>query len=170
MGETRKRKTTMAQTTETNDDTHTQHNNGWPTPHATTHTTIRQENKPWTTLKLNNSKPRPTSTPQKWHQRHAPKTTKLQRPRSNHRDPWALNTTPSPHLHHHHKFDSGKHKVIKVKGRERRTKRWRKQNSLTQINFWTNQPMEKSHDNKKFEQAPRDKSKFPNIGQSMTKF
>jgi hypothetical protein len=38
------------------------------------------------------------------------------------------------------------HKVIRVKGRERRTKRWRKQNSLTQIKFWTNQSMEKSHE------------------------
>ncbi len=38
------------------------------------------------------------------------------------------------------------HKLIRVKGRERRTKRWRKQNSLTQINFWTNQPMEKSYE------------------------
>jgi hypothetical protein len=63
MGETRKRKTTMAQMTETNDDTHTTQQPA--NPHATTHTTIRQEKQTMNNPQTQNTKQRPTLTPQK---------------------------------------------------------------------------------------------------------
>jgi hypothetical protein len=64
MGETRKRKTTMAQTTKTDDDTHTTQQ-PMTNPHATTHTTIRQEKQTMNNPQTQNTKQRPTLTPQK---------------------------------------------------------------------------------------------------------
>jgi hypothetical protein len=54
------------------------------------------------------------------------------------------NTTPSPHPHHHHTSDSENTQVIRVRKQGETTKKMEKTKSLTQINFWTNQPMEKS--------------------------
>jgi hypothetical protein len=142
--------------TETNDDddTHTQHNNGWPTPHATTHTTIRQENKP--------QQPSNSTTPNQDRHQHHRNDIKDMHPRqqnSNDQDQSTETHGPSTQLPAHiHKVIGVKgretqlpahiHKVIRVKERERRT--------LTQINFWTNQPMEKSH-----EMTTKSSSKFP---------
>jgi hypothetical protein len=93
--------------------------------------------------------------------------------RSHHRqEPVDPNTTPSPHPHHHHTSDSENTQVIRVRKQGETTKkRWRKQN------HWHKLILDQSangiiswNDNKKFEQAPRDKRKFPNIGQSMTRF
>jgi hypothetical protein len=64
MEETRKRKTAMAQTTKTYDDTHTTQQ-PMTNPHATTHTTIRQEKQTMNNPQTQNTKQRPTLTPQK---------------------------------------------------------------------------------------------------------
>jgi hypothetical protein len=121
--------------TETNDDddTHTQHNNGWSTPHATTHTTIRQENKP--------QQPSNSTTPnQDQHQHHRNDINDMhpRQQNSNDQDQSTETHGPSTQLPAHiHKVIGVKgrktqlpahiHKVIKVKGGERRT--------LTQIHF-----------------------------------
>ena len=175
MGETRKRKTTMAQTTKTDDDTHTTQQ-PMTNPHATTHTTIRQEKQTMNNPQTQNTKQRPTLTPQKWHWRHAPKTSRLQQPdHTTDRNPWTPTQLPAHirtiTIHLTRKIHKWSECASKGRQQKKKKKRWRKQN------HWHKLILDQSangiiswNDNKKFEQAPRDKRKFLNIGQSMTRF
>jgi hypothetical protein len=72
---------------------------------------------------------------------------KLQRSRSNHRDPWTLNTTPGPHP------QSNRSEGERNTTPGPHPQSGENEEQKAQISFWTNQPMEKSHenDNKKFE-------------------
>ena len=135
MGETRKRKATMAQTTKTDNDTHTTQQ-PMTNPHATTHTTIRQEKQTMNNPQTQNTKQRPTLTPQKWHWTHAPKTSRLQQPdHTTDRNPWTPTQLPAHirtiTIHLTRKI----HKWSECASKGRQQKKMEKTKSLTQINF-----------------------------------
>jgi hypothetical protein len=125
----------MAQTTKTDDDTHTTQQ-PMTNPHATTHTTIRQE-------KTNHEQPSNSEHQTKTDTNTTEMTLKtctqdIKTPttRSHHRqEPVDPNTTPSPHPHHHHTSDSENTQVIRVRKQGETTKKMEKTKSLTQINF-----------------------------------
>jgi hypothetical protein len=84
-----------------------------------------------------NTKQRPTPTPQKWHWRHAPKTSRLQQPdHTTDRNPWTPTQLPA-HIRTitiHLTRKIHKWSECASKGRQQK-KKMEKTKSLTQINF-----------------------------------
>jgi len=124
----------MAQTTKTDDDTHTiQQRMTNPSRHYSHH------NK---TGKTNQEQPSTPRTPNNERHQHHRNDTEDMHPRhqdSNNQitpqEPVDPNTTPSPHPHHHHTSDSENTQVIRVRKQGETTKKMEKTKSLTQINF-----------------------------------